>query len=111
MTFDEQGYARTEDLTKMKATDDFGAEELREQKRQARLLQLTKADIVLTTYQALRKEVHYASDFGSGGTRTLRHAKVYAVPTCPLLSFAWFRVVSRTTIAGICVAFFQECQQ
>ena len=93
VTFDEQGYARTEDLTKMKATDDFGAEELREQKRQARLLQLTKADIVLTTYQALRKEVHYASDFGSGGTRTLRHAKVYAVPTCPLLSFAWFRVV------------------
>ena len=92
-TFDEKGYAKTEDLTKMKATDDFAAEERREEKRQQRLLDLTKADIVLTTYQALRKEVHYASDFGSGGTRTLRHAKVYRMPTCPLLAFAWHRVV------------------
>ena len=92
-TFDEKGYAKTEDLTKMKATDDFAAEERRETARQERLLALTKADIVLTTYQALRREVHYASDFTGGGTRALRFEKVYRVPTCPMLTFAWHRVV------------------
>ena len=92
-TFDEKGYAKTEDLTKVKKTDDLAAEEMQERKRQARLLELTKADIVLTTYQTLRREVHYASDLTGGGTRSLRYEKVYAVPTCPLLSFAWHRVV------------------
>jgi hypothetical protein len=94
-SFDEKGYARTEDLSKMKATDDVAAEQQREEKRQARLLDLTKADIVLTTYQALRREVHYASDFTGGGShvRSLRYAKKYSVPTCPLLSFGWHRVV------------------
>ena len=77
------------------ATDDVAAEQQREEKRQARLLDLTKADIVLTTYQALRREVHYASDFTGGGShvRSLRYAKKYSVPTCPLLSFGWHRVV------------------
>lgn len=63
------GYVQLQDLDKMKPNgsggggggaeddDDTLAERLREQARQRRLQDLCKADVVLTTYQALRKEV------------------------------------------------------
>ena len=90
---DESGLVRLENLFKMNGNEDFAAAERREEERRKRLLAMSRADVVLTTYQVLRKEVHYAADFGGQGQRTLRHAKRYAVPTCPLLACSWWRVV------------------
>ena len=75
------------------AADSVEVEQRRENARQKRLLDISQADVVLTTYQVLRREVHYAGDFGERCGRVLRHAKRYAVPTCPLLACGWWRVV------------------
>eukprot|EP00961_Rhodomonas_salina_P229567 3102552-Rhodomonas_salina.1 len=50
--------------------------------------QLKDADIVLTTYEALRADVYH-----DGGTpRTLRNRKRYRVEVSPLLRLRWWRV-------------------
>ena len=92
----EKGYVQLKKLAKIAAVDgdETAGERLREEARQKRLVELCKADVVLTTYQALQKEVHYFGSAGDGGsTRRMRHKKRYAAPTCPLLAHPWHRVV------------------
>ena len=48
------------------------------------LQQLLGADVVLTSYEVLRQEVHYSPE--SASVHSLRRAKKYAVPESPLLS-------------------------
>ncbi|KAL3162473.1 hypothetical protein ABBQ32_010136 [Trebouxia sp. C0010 RCD-2024] len=55
------------------------------------LHQLLGADVVLTSYEVLRQEVHYSPE--SASVHSLRRAKKYAVPESPLLSVSWWRVV------------------
>ena len=45
---------------------------------------LLDADVVLTSYDVLRQEVHYSPQ--SAKSHSLRHAKRYSVPESPLLS-------------------------
>lgn len=45
---------------------------------------LLDADVVLTSYDVLRQEVHYSPE--GAKTHSLRHAKKYSVPESPLLS-------------------------
>ncbi|GAB4816117.1 hypothetical protein N2152v2_003163 [Parachlorella kessleri] len=51
---------------------------------------LRQADVVLTTFDVLQREVYYAPNERASG---LRHAKRYAIPTCPLLQVRWWRLV------------------
>jgi hypothetical protein len=44
-------------------------------------------DVVLTTYNVLREEVHYNTIMPYG----LRGEKRYAIPETPLLTLHWFR--------------------
>ncbi len=44
---------------------------------------LRAADVVLTTFEVLKQEVHYSPDNKLLGS--LRYAKRYHVPVCPLL--------------------------
>ncbi|KAL0047258.1 hypothetical protein WJX82_010979 [Trebouxia sp. C0006] len=53
--------------------------------------QLQDADVVLTSYEVLRQEVHYSPE--GARLHSLRRAKKYAVPESPLLSVSWWRVV------------------
>lgn len=46
---------------------------------------LLEADVVLTSYDVLKQEVHYSPE--SERLHTLRRAKKYIVPESPLLSF------------------------
>ncbi len=46
--------------------------------------QLQDADVVLTSYEVLRQEVHYSPE--GARLHSLRRAKKYAVPESPLLS-------------------------
>ncbi|KAB8336662.1 hypothetical protein FH972_020973 [Carpinus fangiana] len=46
-------------------------------------------DVVLTTYQVLSKEIHYA---GPKVEKGLRHAKRYEVRRSPLVQISWWRV-------------------
>lgn len=48
------------------------------------LQRLLGADVVLTSYEVLRQEVHYSPE--SASIHSLRRAKKYAVPESPLLS-------------------------
>lgn len=48
------------------------------------LQHLLGADVVLTSYEVLRQEVHYSPE--SASLHGLRRAKKYAVPESPLLS-------------------------
>lgn len=48
------------------------------------LQRLLGADVVLTSYEVLRQEVHYSPE--SAGMRSLRRAKKYVVPESPLLN-------------------------
>ncbi|KAK2077014.1 hypothetical protein QBZ16_005242 [Prototheca wickerhamii] len=52
---------------------------------------LAGADVVLTTMDVLRQEVHYSPD--NPLLKSLRAPKRYGVPTCPLLQVAWWRLV------------------
>ena len=64
-------------------------------------LDLARADIVLTTYETLRGDLHHAPDAaasngdGSGGTggRASRHRKKYEIIPTPLTRLTWWRVV------------------
>lgn len=51
---------------------------------------LAAADVVLTSFDVLSKEVHYDSE---KNLRPLRHAKRYKVPDCPLVLVDWHRLV------------------
>ncbi|KAA6428442.1 MAG: hypothetical protein FRX49_01318, partial [Trebouxia sp. A1-2] len=53
--------------------------------------QLQEADVVLTSYEVLRQEVHYSPE--GARLHSLRRAKKYVVPESPLLSVSWWRVV------------------
>ena len=46
--------------------------------------QLLEADVVLTSYEVLRQEVHYSPE--GARLHSLRRAKKYVVPESPLLS-------------------------
>lgn len=48
------------------------------------LQRLLGADVVLTSYEVLRQEVHYSPE--SASMHSLRRAKKYAVPESPLLN-------------------------
>ena len=50
---------------------------------------LAAADVVLTSFDVLQADVHYAPT-----SRRLRHAKRYTVPTGPLEQLAWLRVAA-----------------
>ncbi|KAL6782339.1 hypothetical protein ACKKBG_A06415 [Auxenochlorella protothecoides x Auxenochlorella symbiontica] len=52
---------------------------------------LRAADVVLTTFEVLKQEVHYSPDNKLLGS--LRYAKRYHVPVCPLLQIRWWRLV------------------
>lgn len=56
------------------------------------LHQLLGADVVLTSYEVLRQEVHYSPE--SASVHSLRRAKKYAVPESPLLSVRSVAAVS-----------------
>ena len=49
----------------------------REALNRKRLVDLSRADVVLTTYQALRKEVHYAADYGVSGAQGSSFPSMY----------------------------------
>jgi SNF2 family DNA or RNA helicase len=65
---------------------------------------LAQHDVVLTTYDVLRSEVHHAAVASSGSTtagssgqqqssgRTTRYAKTYKVVPSPLTALRWWRV-------------------
>lgn len=48
------------------------------------LEQLLHADVILTSYDVLRQEVHYSPE--GSRAHSLRHTKKYTVPESPLLS-------------------------
>lgn len=50
---------------------------------------LLAADVVITTFDVLKNEVYF-----QGQTRSMRHAKKYPVPVCPLLQIRWQRLVT-----------------
>jgi E3 ubiquitin-protein ligase SHPRH len=64
-------------------------------------LDLARADVVLTTYETLRGDLHHAPDAaasdgdGPGGTggRASRHRKKYEIIPTPLTRLTWWRVV------------------
>ena len=64
-------------------------------------LDLARADVVLTTYETLRGDLHHAPDAaasdgdGLGGTggRASRHRKKYEIIPTPLTRLTWWRVV------------------
>ena len=62
----------------------------------AAVKQLLDADVVLTSYEVLRQEVHYSPE--GARLHSLRRAKKYAVPESPLLSV-------RQVICAICMSF------
>lgn len=51
--------------------------------------QLAQHDVVVTTYDILRSEIHVALD---PPARSMRTAKVYTRVTCPLVQLSWWRV-------------------
>jgi hypothetical protein len=51
---------------------------------------LSRATIVLTTYPVLQQEVNFYPD--NDTVKSLRRAKKYPVPQCPLLAIDWWRV-------------------
>lgn len=55
-----------------------------QQEASAAVRQLLDADVVLTSYEVLRQEVHYSPE--GARLHSLRRAKKYAVPESPLLS-------------------------
>ncbi|KAL4857890.1 E3 ubiquitin-protein ligase [Chlorella vulgaris] len=55
--------------------------------------ELAAADIVLTTYEVLRRDVHLSSDeYASAAARTLRGRKKYHIMPTPLTRLRWWRV-------------------
>ncbi|KAK9860434.1 hypothetical protein WJX84_003222 [Apatococcus fuscideae] len=54
-------------------------------------LALGKANVVLTTYQVLRTEIHYGGN--PERISSLRHVKRYLPPASPLLGLSWWRAV------------------
>lgn len=61
------------------------------EERDLTALDMVNADVVLTTYETLRQEVHYGKE--EAGGKALRYAKRYRVPNTPLLQCRWWRVV------------------
>lgn len=61
------------------------------------LHQLLGADVVLTSYEVLRQEVHYSPE--SASVHSLRRAKKYAVAESPLLSVR--SVVAVSAVAAV----------
>ena len=53
---------------------------------------LAAADVVLTTYDVLRGDVHH-DPLGDAGDRASRHVKKYSVVPTPLTRLTWWRVV------------------
>ena len=53
------------------------------------LQEILDHDVVLTTYNVLAAEIHYA---GPTSTRSLRHAKMYKPKRSPLAQIEWWRV-------------------
>ena len=51
----------------------------------------SKADVVITSFDVLQREVHYDSNHNR--RRQLRHPKRYVVPDSPLLRIKWHRVI------------------
>jgi E3 ubiquitin-protein ligase SHPRH len=58
----------------------------------ARAAALAAADVVLTSFDVLQNEVHYTPE--SRSQRSMRAAKRYVPPECPLLLVAFHRVVA-----------------
>ncbi|KAF1950746.1 hypothetical protein CC80DRAFT_455455 [Byssothecium circinans] len=58
-------------------------------KAEATVENLMQFDVVLTTYNVLAKEIHFATP---PPDRTLRNAPVYERKKCPLIEIGWWRV-------------------
>ncbi|KAI1106142.1 SNF2 family N-terminal domain-containing protein [Jackrogersella minutella] len=50
---------------------------------------LAEHDVVITTYNVLQSEIHYAAE---PPARSMRHEKKYRYPKSPLLQISWWRV-------------------
>ncbi|KAI0024360.1 SNF2 family N-terminal domain-containing protein [Xylariomycetidae sp. FL0641] len=51
--------------------------------------QFVTHDVVVTTYNVLQREIHYAMD---PPDRSMRHSRQYELPRSPLVQFSWWRV-------------------
>ncbi|KAI0119201.1 SNF2 family N-terminal domain-containing protein [Daldinia grandis] len=56
---------------------------------QSLVSELVKHDVVITTYNVLQAEIHYAADPPS---RSMRHERKYHRPKSPLTQISWWRV-------------------